>query len=443
MSEDTMTGAGTGRPDIMSPELVADPYRGYGRLREQAPVVRGVLMGDAPVWFVTRAEEVRTVLSDPRFVNNPASVPGAPVQDVRELYIEKYGLPREYTQYMVDSILAMDPPDHARLRKLVSRAFTVRRVHELRPRVEAITKVLLDGLAGSVDARSAGAPLGVDARSADASLGVGAVDLIERFAYPLPITVICELVGIPESDRPSWRQWGRDLTSMSPSLMPTAVREMVEGVRALVDARRAEPESHDDLLDGLIRINDEHDGRLSDTELITFVLTLVIAGHETTAHLIGNAVVALLTHPDQLALLREHPEHWPTAVHELMRWCGPVHATKPRYAATDLELAGVHIRAGEVVQPVLVSANYDPRRYPDPDRLDVTRQPDGHGEGHLGFGHGPHYCLGAALARQEAEVALRSLFTRFPDLALAVDPDRLSWQPIPGARRLDALPVLL
>jgi hypothetical protein len=383
-------------------------------------VVRGVLMGDAPAWFVTRAEEVRTVLSDPRFVNNPASVPGAPVVDVRELYIEKYGLPREYSRYMADSILAMDPPDHARMRKLVSRAFTVRRVHELRPRVEAITKGLLEGLAGSV----------------------GAVDLIERFAYPLPITVICELVGIPESARPSWRQWGRDLTSMSPELMPTAVREMVEGVRTLVDARRADPASHDDLLSGLIRVNDEHDGRLSDTELITFVLTLVIAGHETTAHLIGNGVVALLTNPDQLSLLREHPEHWPTAVHELMRWCGPVHVTKPRYAATDLELAGVHIRAGEVVQPVLVSANYDPRRYPDPDRLDVTRQPEGHGEGHLGFGHGPHYCLGAALARQEAEVALRALFERFRDLALAVDPDRLTWQPTPGARRLDALPVL-
>ncbi|MBO0877251.1 MAG: cytochrome P450 [Pseudonocardia sp.] len=439
---------------MMSPELIADPYRGYGRLREQAPVVRGVLMGDAPAWFVTRAEEVRTVLSDPRFVNNPASVPGAPVMDVRELYIEKYGLPREYARYMADSILAMDPPDHARLRKLVSRAFTVRRVHELRPRVEAITKGLLDELAQSgdarsadaalgVDARSADAALGADARSADAALGAGAVDLIERFAYPLPITVICELVGIPESDRPAWRQWGRDLTSMSPKLMPTAVREMVEGVRALVDARRAEPESHDDLLDGLIRVNDEHDGRLSDTELITFVLTLVIAGHETTAHLIGNGVVALLTHPDQLALLREHPEHWPTAVHELMRWCGPVLVTKPRYAATDVELAGVHIRAGEVVQPVLVSANYDPRRYPDPDRLDVTRQPEGHGEGHLGFGHGPHYCLGAALARQEAEVALRALFERFGDMALAVDPDRLTWQPTPGARRLDTLPVLL
>ncbi|WP_028926626.1 cytochrome P450 family protein [Pseudonocardia acaciae] len=408
----------TSPPDIMSPELMTYPYREYGRLREQGAVVRGVFMGDTPAWFVTRFEEVRAVLGDPRFINDPASVPGAPATDVRRLYIERYGLPEDYARYMADSILAMDPPDHARLRKLVSRAFTVRRVTELRPRVEAIADQLLGGMTGRVD-------------------------LVERFAYPLPITVICELVGLPEASRPAWRHWGRELTSMDPKLMPAAVRGMVDGAQALVDARRADPTTHDDLLGGLVRVHDEHDGRLSDTELVTFVMTLVLAGHETTAHLIGNGTVALLTHPDQLALLRERPELWPTAVHELMRWCGPVLVTKPRYAAADVELGGVRIRAGEIVQPVLVSANFDPRRYPDPDRLDVTRQPEGRGEGHVGFGHGAHYCLGAALARQEAEVALRALFERFPDLRLDVDPGELRWEQMPGSRRLAELPVRL
>jgi cytochrome P450 len=171
------------------------------------------------------------------------------------------------------------------------------------------------------------------------------------------------------------------------------------------------------------------------------VLTLVLAGHETTAHLISNATLALLTHTDQLDRLRAEPDLWPGAVHELMRWCGPVQISRARYAAQDVQLGGVTIRQGEVVQPVLVSANHDPREYADPERLDVTRRPAGRGEGHVGFGHGFHYCLGAALARQEGEVALRALVDRFPGLALAADEQE--WVPVPGIRRLVRLPVRL
>jgi cytochrome P450 len=328
------------------------------------------------------------------------------------------GVPPEYARYLVGTILDIDPPDHTRLRRLVSRAFTVRPVAALRPRVETITAELLDDLAAAADP----------------------VDLIEAFAYPLPITVICELVGIDEADRPAWRAWGRAFVAMEPDRVSSAVRGMVDHIHALVGRRRTTPA--DDLLTALIRAHDEDGDHFSDVELVAMVLTLVFAGHETTAHLIGNATAALLTHPDQLALLRADTQLWPAAVRELMRWCGPVHILRLRYAADDVELDGTLIRRGDAVQAVVVSANFDPRAYAEPARLDVTRLVDAHGDGHLGFGQGVHYCLGAALARQEGEVALHGLFARFPRLALAVDPSELAWLPRPGLRRLAALPVL-
>ena len=414
----TTTGDLSELPSMMSPELIADPYQGYGRLREQAPVLRASFMGVTPTWMITRYEDVHAVLGDPRFVNNPASVPGMEVPNPVDKVMKSYGLSEEDAQYLANTILRTDAADHTRLRKLVSRAFTVRRVSELRPRVEAITAGLLGDIAGS-----------------------DPVDLIERFCYPLPITVICELVGIPEASRPAWRRWGRELMSMEPARMGSAMHEMLEDVKALIATRRSAPE--DDLVSALIRAQDEDGDRLSDVELVTFVVTLVMAGHETTAHLIGNSVATLLTNPDQLALLRARPELWPTAVHELVRCCGTALLTGLRYASEDVEVGGVLIRAGDSVSPVLVSANHDPRQYTEPDRLDVTRQPTGHGEGHVGFGHGAHYCLGAALARQEAEVALRALFDRFPAPRLAVPESELDWQQLPGSRRLNALPVHL
>ncbi|MGH4008417.1 MAG: cytochrome P450 family protein [Pseudonocardiaceae bacterium] len=407
-----MTADPPAKPNLMDPDLITDPYGGYGRLREKAPVLRGRMGDGSPAWYVTRQQDVRTVLGDRRFVNNAASVPGLEVDSAREL--EMIGVPPDLTGYFTGSILDADGADHTRLRKLVSRAFTVRRVAVLRPRVEVIANALLDGLATHVD-------------------------LIDTFAYPLPITVICELVGVPEADRPAWREWSNALASMNPQTIPGAVRDMVDHVHGLVRRRRAEPA--DDLLSEFVRAQDEAGDRLTDTELVTMVFTLVHAGHQTTVHLIGNGVVALLMHPDQLDLLRANPAWWPGAVHELMRWCGPVHLPKLRYAAADVEVGGVLIRAGDAVQVVLVSANFDPREYSDPDRLDVTRRPSGRGEGHVGFGHGVHYCLGAVLARQEAEVALRALFDRFPDLALAIDEP--TWVRMPGLRLMAELPVRL
>ncbi|GAB2468942.1 cytochrome P450 family protein [Streptosporangium sandarakinum] len=407
---------------LLDPGLLADPFGGYARMREEAPLVRALFPGAAsPVWLVTRYDDVKRVLSDQRFVNDPANVPGMDVGDIRQQIIRARGIPPEYAKYILGSVLDADGADHMRLRRLVSRAFTARRVAGLRPRVAEITESLLDDLPAAAED--------------------GVVDLLERFTYPLPITVICELVGIPEEDRPRWRSWGRALVSTEPGALAEPLREMVAHIGELIVRRRAEPE--DDLLTGLIRAHDEDGDRLSDVEMVTMVLTIVLAGHETTAHLIGNGVAALLTHPGQLALLRDDPELMPRAVHELMRRYGPVQMTRMRYATEDTTIGGMPVRRGEAVTAVLVSADHDPREFPDPDRLDITREPDGRRENHVGFGHGLHYCLGAALARQEAEVALGALLRRFPDLALAVDPADLEHQPLPGAWRLARLPVRL
>lgn len=401
-------------PDIMDPALIADPYDGYGRIRERAPLVLGRSADSTPAWYVTRYDDVRAVLADPRFVVNPELTPGAQAVDNRNLMLEMIDLPKEFRPYVSESILDVDGERHTRLRTLVSRAFTARRVNALRPRVEEITSALLDGFGESVE-------------------------LISEFAYPLPITVICELVGIPEEDRALWRTAGSALTSITPDGKGVAARDLIEYTHGLVDKRRAEPT--DDLISDLIRVQDEDGDKLSDVELVTMVLGLATAGHETTANLIGNAVLALLGHPDQLELLRREPHRWPAAVDELVRWCSSILITQMRYAAEDVELGGRTIKAGEAVQVVVVSANRDPREFDEPERLDLTRAFSGPGDGHVGFGLGAHYCLGAALARQECEVALRSLFERHPGLHLAES--QPTWVPVPGLRQLAALPLRL
>ncbi|MYT27256.1 MULTISPECIES: cytochrome P450 [unclassified Streptomyces] len=415
-------GKHPGEPNMMEPALLTDPFTGYGELRERGPVVRGRFVDDTPVWFITRFDEVRDVLRDQRFANNPKCAAGGEGGETpTDRLLELMGLPEHYRVYFSGSILNMDAPDHTRLRRLVSRAFTARKITDLRPRVEEIADDLLRRLPEHAED--------------------GVVDLIKHFAYPLPITVICELVGIPEADRPQWREWGAKLVSLQPKPLSEAFPAMVEHIHELIRERRAALTG--DLLSELIRVHDDDGGRLSDIEMVTMVLTLVLAGHETTAHLIGNGTAALLTHPDQLQLLKSDPELLPRAVHELMRWCGPAQLTQMRYATEDVEVAGVQIKKGEAVTPILVAANFDPRHYADPERLDLTRHPAGRAENHVGFGHGMHYCLGAGLARQEGEVAFGKLLARYPDVALAVEPEALQRVPLPGNWRLAALPIRL
>lgn len=408
-------------PHMMDPDLLGDPFGGYGRLREQAPVVGGRFVDGTPVWFVTRYDDVRAVLRDPRFVNTPTNVPGEGGADPREGMMELLKVPEHLRGYLLGSILDSDPPDHPRLRRLVTRAFAARRILDLRPDIERIADRLLAEL---------------PQRQED-----GAVDLLEHFAYPLSITVICELVGIPAADLDKWREWGGDLVSMRPERLQNSFPVMIEYCHELIARRRAA--LTDDLLSELIRAQDDDGGRLSDVEMVTMIVTLVLAGHETSAHLIGNGTAALLTHPDQLALLRTAPALLPRAVHELMRWCGSVHVARLRYATEDLQLAGVPVARGDAVQLVLVSANFDPRHYTDPDRLDITRQQDGQAENHVGFGHGIHYCLGATLARQEGEAAFGKLLERYPDMELADGAEELDRALLPGSWRLNSLRLRL
>ncbi|MYW02373.1 cytochrome P450 [Streptomyces sp. SID3343] len=406
----------------MDPDLLRDPFAGYGRLREQGPVVDGRFVDGTPVWFVTRYDDVRAALRDPRFVNTPSNVPGEGGADPREGMMELLNVPEHLRSYLLGSILDSDPPDHPRLRRLVTRAFTARRILDLRPEIERIADRLLVELPHRQDED-------------------GTVDLLEHFAYPLSITVICELVGIPADALDRWREWGGDLVSMRPERLRHSFPVMIDYCHKLIEQRREALQ--DDLLSELIRAHDDDGGRLSDTEMVTMIITLVLAGHETSAHLIGNGTAALLTHPDQLALLRKDPVLMPHAVHELMRWCGSVHVARLRYATEDLELAGTPIARGDAVQLVLVSANFDPRHYTDPDRLDITRQHDGQAENHVGFGYGIHYCLGATLARQEGEAALAKLLEHYPDVALAdagTEPDRAL---LPGSWRLNSLRLRL
>jgi cytochrome P450 len=394
-----------------------DPYAGFGRIREEAPVIQVAWDGQS-AWIVTRHDEVSALLLDKRLATNTAAIPGCTNRHAEVL--RAMGVDADLVPYLSGDLVRTTPQTHARLRKLVSRPFTARRAAELRPLMEAIAAELLDAL---------------PERGTD-----GIVDLIDHYAYPLPAIVICELLGIPEEDWPRWRGWSEDYNSMSPERLNTMLAEMSTSVRTLVERRRAEPA--DDLLTALTQIHDNGADRLSFTELIAMVLTLMIASQLPTPRLIANAVLALLAHPAQLALLRQDPRRWPAAVHELTRWDAPSVITMPRYATEDIEFAGVTIRQGERVQLVLGSANRDPRRFPDPDRLDITR-PVGPGDSHLGYSRGEHYCLGARLANHEVEVGLSSLFGRYPDLALAIAPDDLEWKPVVLNRELIRLPIAL
>ncbi|WJK41316.1 cytochrome P450 [Solwaraspora sp. WMMA2056] len=403
-----------------APSISTDPLAAYEHLREQGPAcpirsVEGSLM-----WIVARYDGVRSVLGDARFANNPASVPGehAPLLQVNAM--RRLGLDEELIPYLTDTLLDSDGKDHSRLRRLVTPSFSARRVKELGPRIERITDDLIDALPEQGTA--------------------GVTDLLEHFAYPLPIHVIGELVGVPAVDRPAWLRWTHDLSFNQQALGQT-LRPLVDYTYDLVRRRCAEP--GEDVISDLIQARNADGDRLSERELVTMVLSLVIAGHDTTANFIANSIWALLTHPDQLALLRSDPGLMPQAVQELLRWCGPVLVSRMRYATEDVDLGWGTFQAGDAVTVALSGGNYDPRAFEDPGILDIARQHDVRGEAHVSFGAGPHYCLGATLARREAEIALSRLLDRHPALALAVPAEQLQWHAVSGMRKLAELPVRL
>jgi cytochrome P450 len=381
--------------DLTDSKVLTDPFTAYEQAREASALAKLVIPGFGPFWAVTRYAEARAMLGDPRFEVKPGS------------FMRPPGIPEHCLEYM-RTMAEQDGPEHLRLRRLVAPAFTPKRAAQFRPRLVAITGQL-------------------PSHAED-----GVVDLVPHFARPLPMDVICDLVGIPAADRPRWREYGAAVAGGVGQDFVAAIPAIIEGAREAVARSRAEP--GDDLIGDLVRAQDGD--RLTDTELVTLVWHLVLAG-QTPVNLIANAVEALLTHPDQLAALRADPELWPGAVEELMRWCSPQLLTTPRFAREDVEIDGVLIKEGERVTAAMVAADRDPRAFDGADRLDVTRG----GPPQLGFSHGPHFCLGASIARVQTEVALSALFARFPDLALAVDdvprtPDGGTWRP-------SALPLTL
>ncbi|HEY1012743.1 MAG TPA: cytochrome P450 [Herpetosiphonaceae bacterium] len=392
--------------DITRPEFKADPFPYLAEWRAKQPIVK-VKAGMLEAWLVTRYDDVLSVLKDPRFSKELRKVQdaeGAP----------KFWMP-EFVRVLEQNMLDQDDPNHARLRGLVHKAFTPRRIEQLQPRIEAIAGELLDAVRPH-----------------------SSMDLVRDFALPLPLTVIAELLGVPLADRDRFHRWsGAVLQTPTAFNLAKAIPTLWTFIRYLrrqLAQRRAEP--RDDLLTALVQAEEAGD-RLSENEAVAMVILLLIAGHETTVNLIASGTLALLQQRDQWDLLRARPELMKSAIEELVRFANPVETATERYAGEDLELAGQQIKRGELVLAGLASANRDPAYFSRPDLLDITREKNRH----LGFGMGIHFCLGAPLARMEAQIALGALQSRLPDLRLAVPAETLRWRATPIVRGLAALPV--
>ncbi len=366
----------------MDPEFLADPYPTYRRLRTEDPVHHSPL----DFWVLTRYEDVVAVLRDPRFIKEPLVA----------FVAARFGA--AVPPGVGVSMLDRDPPDHTRLRSLVSKAFTPRVVEGLRPRIQEI----VDSLITRAEA-------------------AGSMDLIEELAYPLPVNVICEMLGVPVEDHERFKGWSLDIArGLDSILLPpesevprrsgAARHAITDYFRGLVAEHRASPRG--DLLSALIAAEEAGD-KLSEDELLATCILLLIAGHETTVNLIGNGTLALLRHPGELRRLRETPGLIASAVEELLRYDGPVQRTA-RIPSTDVTIGGRTIGKGEMVMPFIGAADRDPAQFADPDRLDLSRTDNRH----IAFGWGIHFCLGAPLARVEGQIAIDTLVQRFPKLEL-------------------------
>ncbi|MFH0244038.1 cytochrome P450 [Streptomyces sp. HK10] len=412
-------------PALFSQEFATDPYPAYARLREHAPVHRTVLPSGVEAWLVTRYADARETLADPRLSKNPAHHSEAAHGK------GKVGIPGERGANLMTHLLNIDPPDHTRLRRLVSKAFTPRRVAAFEPRVRELADRLVDGFAER-----------------------GSADLIHEFAFPLPIYAICDMLGVPAEDQDDFRDWAGMMLRHSGGRpagprgshgggprggVGRAVKRMRAYLADLIHRKRGD--LGDDLISGLIRASD-HGEHLTENEAAAMAFILLFAGFETTVNLIGNGTYALLRHPEQRrrlqgALAAGDTALLHTAVEELLRYDGPVELATWRFATESLEIGGQRIGAGDPVLVVLAAADRDPARFADPDTLDLTRGDNPH----LGYGHGIHYCLGAPLARLEGRIALTALLGRLPDLRLAAEPADLRWRGGLIMRGLRELPV--
>lgn len=392
---------------IWSADARKNPAHVYKQIRENDPVYRaiGPVSGNT-IWILTRYDDVVAAQKDPRIIKNMRSLS----KEMRE----KYGIAEEESTF--DAInrhmLNMDPPDHTRLRTLVHKAFTPRRVRDLQPRIVDIANDLLN----QMDSKDEG-------------------DLIHDFAYPLPIIVIAEMLGVDRDKRDKFREWTRAiLFSGNLENSQTAIMEFVGYINDLIEARRENPT--DDILSGLVHANENGD-TLDHMELLSMIFLLLVAGHETTVNLIGNGTLELMRHPDQMQLLQDNPDLINSAIEEMLRYNGPVECTTTRIAGEDIDWDGHHIAYGDIILPSLMAANHDPSVFEHPETFDITRNPNPH----VAFGHGIHYCLGAPLARMEGTIAINALLERFPNIQLNADVDDLEWSDQLLLRGMRTLPV--
>ena len=423
--------------DRTDPDFLAGAYQTYAQIRAAGPVVRvrhcpflrdddaqtQAQRGEQPlreILFVSRYEQVAEALVDSRLSSDPFVLLPSEVR-------AKLPTPPEPFRLFSRSLIMCDPPDHSRLRKLVQPSFSAKALDALRPRIQRLTDQLLDQAEHQAAERGELAP---ERR----------MDLIQAFAYPLPVAVISDLLGIPDEDREVVRRWSAfRMDSRSPAVIAETTRQFEQFsayLRGLFARKRQAPA--DDMISQMIHAQEDGD-RLSEDELLSMIFLLYLAGHVTTVNLIGNGVFALLDHPEQLARLRAEPQLVHGLVEETLRYYAPIdYFGSPRVATCDLDLGGVAIPKGAPVAVGLAAANRDPQRFAEPDRFDIAR-PDAHR--HLAFGRGIHLCLGAPLARIEGEIAFSTLIRRLPGLRLAVPADRIRWTGASGTRGLRELPV--
>ena len=359
--------------DLFSPAFKANPHPTFAEMRQRDPVYAHRDRGGRTIWYFTRYADVIAVMRDPRFVKQQPDRP--PTDPINQ------------------NMLFADPPDHTRLRTLVNQAFTPRRVEQMAPTLQAVADELIGRFQPS-----------------------GNCDLIPDFALPFPVVVISDMLGIPAAEREQVAAWSQTIISpggrrLKASARRRMMREFVAYLNGLFEQRRAEPK--DDLISALVSAEADGD-RLSETELSSMVALLLVTGHETTVNLIGNGVLALLQHPNQLALLRANPNLLDSAIEELLRFDGPVETSTTRWVGENLTYDGHEMKRGDTVRVVITAANRDPAVFDEPGTLDITRSPNKH----LQFGHGIHYCLGAPLARLEGKVAIWTLFERLRNLRL-------------------------
>ena len=394
--------------NIVSAEFKADPFPFFAHLRASDPVYRTALSDKTSVWLITRYDDVNALLRDGRFTKNRRSA-------LTKEQLRKLPWTPPMFRPLERNMLDLDPPDHTRLRSLVHKAFTPSLVEQMRSRTQAIADDLLDRV-----------------------LWLGEMDLIRDFALPLPMTIITEMLGVPTKDHDKFHRWSTavvSLTSPSPTLrVIPAVWKFIRYLRQFFKLRRRDPQ--DDLVSALIKVEEAGD-KLNEDELLAMVFLLLIAGHETTVNLIGNGILALLENPNEMSKLRSEPSLVKGAVEELLRYTSPVLMTTERYARENAMIHGVTIPRGEMTLGVIGSANRDETVFDDANELHITRDPNKH----LSFGQGIHFCLGAPLARMEAQIAFTTLLQRLPDLRLKNSPHSLRWRPSMILRGLASLPV--